>query len=199
MKNKSILLLLIIFFTSCQKVLKMYLGFNENLGIESTKRQHKYLNKKNIDTTNTYNFNLEEKPDFYNKKNRLDNVNDITISPIQFRVFNKEKKFESGWQVCFGKLEFTGLLDTFPIKKLDRNYNPNLTFENQIKLIENYKLKEPNLIQEDMDLYIFAFWSESTGKLSRNMLKELDTYKRKYSDKKIQIIKINISNIIKFD
>jgi hypothetical protein len=49
-------------------------------------------------------------------------------------------------------------------------------------------------ILKTSDYVIIAFWAEWLGKLSKNMLIDLENYIHKYNDKNIMQLKVNLGN-----
>ncbi len=125
----------------------------------------------------------------------LDTVNKKSFSPIQYRVYDNNGKCVGGWKICYGSKKRLGILDTIPpVVKGERfHLNPNLNFQHDIKLI-NDNIRIPSI--KDYNYVIIVFWAQSLGILSKDLLKDLENYIKKHSDKRFLLLKVNISKIL---
>ena len=197
MKNLIAIILLTIILFSCSRIVGRMLGVNPK--VESANEQLNYLNKIEIDTAYNYNFNSAMEDSISAVKYNLDTFQKAGYSPIQFRMYNNEGDFIGGWASCYGSLKRLQALDSFPlkfnsVKHLPLNYN--LTFQQDLNLIDSKStLSSENI--KNYDVIIIAFWAESMGKFSNDMMVNLNNYVKRNSEKEILFIKVNYSNIFK--
>lgn len=167
--------------------------------VESAKEQLNYLNNKEINTSHTYDFKVAMEDSMSTIKYNIDTFPENGYSPIQFRMYDNKGDFVGGWASCFGSLKRMQALDSFPlnfsrVKHLPLNYN--LSFNQDINLIASNSELNLQYIK-NYDLIIIAFWAESMGKFSNDMMVNLNSYVKRNSDKKILFLKVNFSNLFK--
>ncbi len=118
------------------------------------------------------------------------------FSPIQFRVYDKNGRFYTGWHYCYGPLGRVPILlkDSFNIPG-NLPLNKKLTLQNDLTLINQQGCFGQDLSHYDFEKYdyvILAFWASYYGRAARMMLYMLEyAINYYYSDKKILLLKVN--------
>jgi len=167
---------------------------------ESLTQAKVYLSTLSIDTTNAYKILPSYIDSLSYVKYQIDTYkleHGTKASPVQLRMYDSHGTFIYGWTQCFGPIERLGLLDSIPLKQLDRlPVNKSLSFQTDLNLFSISEAKRAEHLQNLMkyDYTIIVFWAQWTGWYSKNLLKNIRKYIHKHGDKKIQLLTLNISH-----
>lgn len=191
----SSLFLIIICYNSCATIVQMAFGI-KSPRVESITEQKKTLKKWDIDTSQLFfvkrSFILTNK--FKDVKYALDTFTNQGFTPIQFRVYDKNQNFYTGWELCIGSLKQYSFFTEDTITKINHkalNYSINL--KNDVNFITDNPDSLYNFIKnEKFDYVIVAMWSGWLGSFSKDMLKEIDRF-YKTTSKKVLFLKVNLS------
>jgi hypothetical protein len=169
----------------------------KNTRYESEPYQKKYLLSKGVDTSYLAYFDKTYYSMLAKPSHSLDTFNNLGYTPIQFRVFDKDGNFYSGWEICFGNADKAGLYKNFPHPAVARwPINKQLKLQNDLNYLVpiNFSLDEikKNIQGGKYDYIVISFWAGFLGKHSVKMLKSLD--QQIGNSKKILHIKVNLSD-----
>ena len=191
----TFLIVIIVTLNSCQLLLR------EKFGIKKPKKetfedQKTFLIKNNLDTNNLYFFNPIYLDSIKTHSYYLTYTDSSAgLSPVQFRMYNKKGNFVAGWAQCFGDPKQIALYEQFPPKTNDWvNTHLNLFSDYKLLVDKDGKMINPYEFVNGYDYIIIAFWAEYMGKLSRNMLVDLERYLEDNKDKKVVLLKANWGN-----
>jgi hypothetical protein len=169
----------------------------KNSRFETEYYQKKYLVSKSIDTSYMAYFNRKFYDSLEHPSHSLDTFTNLGYTPIQFRVFDKDGNFHSGWEICFGNADRAEVYKNFPHPAVARwPINNQLKLQNDLNYIVpiNFSLDEikKNIQGGKYDYIVLSFWAGYLGKHSVKMLRSLD--QQIGNSKKILHIKVNLSD-----
>jgi hypothetical protein len=186
--------MLILNSSSCTLILSKALGL-KNPKVESFEEQKSYLKKYNLDTTNLYTFNPIYKDSLKLSTYYITYSDSIFFTPMQFRMYDSTGEFVAGWALCFGKVDVIGLYEQFPPKKLEyTNDKLNFYTDSNFILDRTGQKIDPKIFLNHYNYIIVGFWAEWLGRLSKDMLIDLENYIQKYNEKNIIFLKVNLGN-----
>ncbi len=195
MKKQLTVLICVFFITSCSLI--------HFLSVKGQKAENrvayqKYLLKNKYDTSLSFQL---LKP-FYDSISILPyTINTYKLkyktkaSPVQIRVYKSDGTFINGYEQCFGDINRIGLLDSFPLKKINHlPINYNLRLESDIRLFSSNKDEQDKLLSIcKSKKYVFIlFYAEWTGYYSNITLKKLKTHLLNHETELI-LLKVNTS------
>jgi hypothetical protein len=173
MINKSVLIWLLfiaIILSSCQVFYRQIFGVDKEYKSSSYLEQKRYLERIGVDTSNIFFFKQSCIDSLAYLPYKLDNINDTSYSPVQFRIYKNDGQLHTAWQLCFGDLEKIGILSAYPPNRLNSQYpisqSLNISTDTNLLISKGYFPKIARY-----DYIIVGFWSESLGKKSTEMLK----------------------------
>lgn len=193
-----ILISIVIFLQNCS-LLTVKKPFYESISL-----QKKYLSSINIDTTNLYEFNSTYRDSLNIEKYAL-NLWKIEhngkASVLQIRMYDSIGNFLGGWEQCMGKAKRWDIYCTMPLnsKYINSSINHKLNFYNDLNLFDISKKEKERIMQElnKNDYTIILIWCSWAGNYCKKHLKDADKYVKSYTEKKIQVLKLNLSSIYK--
>jgi hypothetical protein len=192
--NITRLLFMLILLSSCSPVARTVLGIKAER-TESESYQKEYLASLGIDTNYMAVIEPSRFTDLGKDPYQLDTFTNQSFTPIQFRVYDKEGNFHTGWEQCFGSARKMKIYENFPQKAKDYlPLNRAVHLASDLELINplNFDKSEVNkVLKEKYDYVVIAVWAGYLGTLSKSMMKDLDLA-IKNSDKKILFVKANL-------
>jgi hypothetical protein len=199
MRTHILLVAFSLMFASCSWI--HFLSVREQKP-ESRKDYQTYLRSYGYDTVHSF----QLLKDYYDSISHLPYaINTYKLrfnakaSPIQIRVYDSWGHFVNGYEQCFGELKKTGLLDSFPLKRINHlPLNYNLSLRNDIKLFISDAQEQAMMISKAASSkYTFIlFYSMWAGYYSNNTLKLLLEHLSEESTN-ILLIKVNTSPDLK--
>jgi hypothetical protein len=192
--NFTRLLFMLILLDSCSPVARTVLGIKAER-TESESYQKEYLASIGIDTNYMAVIEPSRFTDLGKDPYKLDTFTNQSFTPIQFRVYDKEGNFHTGWEQCFGSARKMKLYENFPQKAKEYlPLNRTVHLASDLELINplNFDKSEVSkVLKEKYDYVVIAVWAGYLGTLSKSMMKDLDLA-IKNSDKKILFVKANL-------
>lgn len=156
-----------------------------------------YLSKIGYDTTYSYQI----------LKSHIDSLSDIKYalnlykvqsgggaSAIQIRMFDKNGDLVGGYEQCFGEINRTRVLETYPMKLFRTGLiNTNLKLENDLNWInitedEKQRIIEQSLKHEYTAIVLYPMWA---GWYSKHPLKVFKKYVVKHGKERTFIVLVN--------
>lgn len=208
MKSKYFLIItLSIYLSSCQLVYRELLGMNR-LKQTSEKRHLKFAAKYNIPLNNAFQIDGEK---YYKEVNLHKEANsklyNNLLQPIQIRVYDKSNNIDFIMFSCIVPPKGLNInwnadvFNTFPPIKQELHdtilgdYTISLEKEiSYLKISETEKERLLNLVNES-ELNLVLYWSIMGGRQSENMIFEIESFKKRFPENKINTIYINIDNL----
>ena len=195
--SRSFFMVTVFFFialSSCSLIASVFLGIKE-VRTESEAYQKNYLVSLGIDTNYLAVIESSRITDLGKAPYKLDTFTKQSFTPVQFRVYDKEGNFFTGWEQCFGSAKKMKIYENFPQRAkahIPLNYSVNLASDLELLNPLNFeKTAIQKLLKGKYDYVVVAFWAGYLGSLSRSMMKDLD-HAIKTSDKKILFVKANL-------
>lgn len=197
-KTRTILIFLsaAIFFSSCSLI--HFVTVKERKS-ETVQQYTHYLNSFISDTSFSYQLSCIYFDSLSTEKFAINTYKlkyHTSASPVQIRMYDKTGSLITGYEQCFGDISKLGMLETFPMKKIDHlPINYKLSLNCDIDLLNAQKEEKERILKssEESDYTIIVFYSEWTGWYSKNTLKKLKKYIFKNQKSKILFIKVNTS------
>jgi len=140
---------------------------------------------------------------FYSLKDSDKKLLNDLFQPLQIKVFNPENEMELYLINCnvsgFPNIQWNrlGTFNTFPpditsFKQVDTTF----TFKNDLLLYQNMNNETADYTKyENSELNIIVFWAIFMGRQSKLLINEMKTYKERFSNKKINLIFVNVDNL----
>lgn len=180
---------------SCSVLLSKAFGIQDERH-ESVEYQKSYLTKYEIDTAFMANLQPGSFPKLSSPIYSLDTFTNQGFTPIQFRVYNADGMFYTGWEQCFGNPKRINFYDSFPrVAPSHWPLNRTISFQKDLELIDPVNFKKNTILtainSKQYDYIVIGFWAGYLGGLSKSMLKEL-TAAINTSGKRILFIKVNL-------
>lgn len=182
---KLIVILVVIFFSSCQPVVKLLIGIRQPK-LEDKESLSHYLNKKNMAIDNIL---VYDDSSFFKHK-----VNDIADLP-EIRVFNKQGiliYYKDTASTCTGPAEeFTKSICS--AKDLNSNSSWNITTElKKLVTLDN----NPVVLSGDdsTDFYVFIYWARYIGRLNKIKVREWERNLSQVNGCKVWVAKVNMDS-----
>lgn len=205
MKKIILLTIAILTFTSCSMVIKKMVGF-KRVKPSDKDRIEKFAGKYGIPSQSL--FQLDESK-YYNNIKHLKKENpdllQYFLQPMQVRVYSDRNELSQFLFSCniggFPNLDWNnnGMFDVYPPKTLyvwdTILADTTLYVEKEIEYFLTLDNKPVNREIIENDLNILVYWSIVGGRQSENLITEMEAYKRKFQDKKMNVIYINIDNL----
>lgn len=170
---------------------KMILGLKDPT-ILTPEKLNTFFLKNEVDTTHTLTF----------IKEKLDSISKLPykpewqpgFKPIQYKAFDTKGNLISQYASCEGSLKKIGLLNTFPPSN-KFEFDSSIVFTNEITLYKNYYGEKPNYSSQNYDISFIVYWGTWLGAPGKSLIKNIQKYKDRYPDKKIQIIYVNVAEL----
>jgi len=201
---KKILLILVLssfFFSSCDIVRLLTSGdIVKLLSIKEKKNDTKdqaaqFLNDK---YKYDYSFFLIDSM-YYQLTDSAHKINKYAdrVSAIQVRIYDNKGNLYTGFTQCLGDFENKHFLGrTYPPTiNIKDNLNEKLKLSSEFEIweITQNEINEINLKLKETDYVIVAYWSIWTNGFSKEVLREVTKYTKKYKDKNLLVIYVNIA------
>lgn len=180
-----IFFLFLLIIQSCTLVVRTLYGVTDPK-IENKESLVKFLNKKELDTSNIYCVSFEEfKPTLELSKNKIPDV----------LIFNK-----NGEYIPYGE-EWACNASAFNfIKELNNDTlfqtNDLITLDSLLTKFRDFdgnKLNSQDILEiKNADFICVAIWAKFTGKLNKTKVKEWEKQARENNNTKIKFIKLNV-------
>lgn len=198
MKKLLIFILLVLVFSSCN-TLRMIDDFIMSLSVEKQSDETPsevagYLKKYDF----IYDYSLFQIDSItiktMNKSKHNLNPYSKNVSAIQLRIYDKYGNLYTGFTQCmnsFVRNKFLG--NDYPPHENEYDINETLELESEYELW-NCSDDLLSKIKEDASKSEYTFvvyWNIWTQGLSRNVLREVTRYKKKFSDKDILVVLVN--------
>jgi hypothetical protein len=165
---------------------------------ESREDYQRYINTFGYDTSKSF----QLKKAYYDSVSIMPYVLNLyklkhnsKASPIQIRVYDSNGLFINGYEQCFGDLNKLGILDSFPLKKIERlPINYNLLLNKDLQLFTDNAIEKSKIMSEaSRKKYTFiAFYSLWPGYYSEITLKRLKKH-LKTNEAEVQVLLVNTS------
>lgn len=191
----SIFLLLL--FNSCAY---LFYGMTAK-NYESHKQQLKFLNSRNIDTTNVYSIKSSYIDSLSFEKYALNTYKlktGASYSAIQIRMYSNKGDFIYGWSPCMGNNPHSyKIFETLPISspyQLPVNYK--LNFFSDLDVFNIDKITKNKIIErtKESEYVIIVYWAEWTGGFAKRVFEDITNYLNKYPNNEILVLKLNTAS-----
>lgn len=119
---------------------------------------------------------------------------------LQCRIYDKQGQIINGYTPCFGLFNRDHLLlrgDSVVPAKEYIYFNLNLTLETDVKFWNISESQRNNILEDTTYAYtIIALWNQSFGYTTRDMLLQLDDFKKR-NRSKVRFILVNTGRVLK--
>jgi hypothetical protein len=194
----SILIFFVCFnFSSCSVILSKFLSISEPKVFPKEKLE-KYFKKNKYHLYGKFCYYIDEKTIDSLKNFSYKNGWEKGFRPLQFKVFDSAGKLILQYASCEGNIKKLKILSSYPPMPI--RYSPYLhdttyTIIKEFSFIKNICNDTFDFYKNHYDLHIVIYWAKWMGKPSVKLVRRITSYKKKFSDKKINIIFVNIAEI----
>lgn len=119
---------------------------------------------------------------------------------LQCRIYDKHGKIINGYTPCFGLFNRNEALlrgDSVVPAKENINCNLNLSLETDVRFWNISESQRNNILEDTTSDYtIVALWNQRSGYLTRDMLQQLDAFKKSNPDK-VRLLLVNTGRVLK--
>lgn len=176
-----ILLTLIISFSSCVPIIKLYYGAKKPK-VETEKSLRKYLEKKKINDDNIYAVSFD---DFVNTIDIIKGIPEIML----FSSNGKLIKYKEDTDCNAGAFSFVEELSI----NTELQYIDSITLDDYLSILKDFDGKPVKIIKsQSTDFYLFIFWTRYTGRLNKDHVKVWEEQANNNSKAKIKVLKVNL-------
>ena len=180
-KNKILLILTLIFLSSCNLVLKTLYGVKKPK-IETEKSLKDYLKRKGINADNIYAVN---KDDYVKIIKQIKNIPEILV----FDKNGNNIKYKETKQCNAKAFDFIETLS----KNTSFIYNDSLKLNDYLKKLKDFSGNPVKYNKKfNTDFYLFIFWTRYIGRLNKDHVKVWETKANNNKNAKIEVIKVNL-------
>lgn len=194
---KSFVAIILIFcLQGCFLLLPFY-GVKE-MTPQNEEAQKDYLTKLEIEPTHLYSLSCLYKDSLSHEKFAL-NTHKLNYgtkaSPVQFRLYNRNGIFLTGWEQCFGKATRFGYFNNYPMKPNFNNMpiNQSLTLSNDLYLfdISEDQRNELFILSQQHDYTFILIWAEYAGVFNKRLFRDIYGYIKNDNQHNYLVLKLN--------
>lgn len=187
-------LFLLFFLQSCFVV---HIASIKDSQPESSKDYNKYLSQIGYDTSFSYKISKDYRDSISHAKYAL-NLHKVEYggkaSVMQIRMYDNKGNLVAGYEQCFGEIRRTKVLETFPMKLLDKKIvNTKLKLKSDLNWINTTESVKQQIVEQSQkhEYTAIVFYSMWAGWYSKHPLKAFHSYVSKHGKDRTFIILVN--------